>query len=56
MEHLESLIAPASIIPSCPAFEKYRKKESLLSHENIGETNAMEPSLCFAKIAGKVNQ
>jgi hypothetical protein len=27
-----------------------------ISHENIRETNAVEPSLCFAKIGGKVNQ
>jgi hypothetical protein len=33
-----------------------RRRERLLSLENIGETNAVETSLCFTKIAGKVNQ
>jgi hypothetical protein len=33
-----------------------KRRWHLLSHENIAETKAVETSLCFTKIAGKVNQ
>ncbi len=32
------------------------RRQRLLSPENIEETNAVETSLCYAKIAGKINQ
>jgi hypothetical protein len=32
------------------------RRQRLLSLGKVGETNAVEPSLCFSKIAGKVNQ
>jgi hypothetical protein len=55
MEHFGFLIAPAASIPFCLAFEIIRRRHRLLSHENIRETKAVATSLCFTKIADKVN-
>ena len=55
MDHLGFLFAPAASIPFCLAFESPRRRQRLISPENIGKTNDVATSLCFTKIAGKDN-